>query len=82
MLPEQWTRVESIFHNALQILIADRDSFVRSECADDPLSLSGDHLPAALSLAETQGAPGAVSTVMRFAVSVPLTCRTKFPFKS
>ena len=35
MHPEQWPRVESIFHNALRIPLTQRDSFVRSECADD-----------------------------------------------
>lgn len=35
MHPEQWPRVESIFHNALQTPLTQRDSFVRSECAGD-----------------------------------------------
>jgi eukaryotic-like serine/threonine-protein kinase len=35
MDPEQWLRVESIFHNALRIPVIQRNSFVRSECGDD-----------------------------------------------
>jgi serine/threonine protein kinase len=35
MHPEQWPRVEAIFHNALRIPLTQRDSFVRSECDGD-----------------------------------------------
>jgi eukaryotic-like serine/threonine-protein kinase len=35
MHPEQWSRVESIFHNALRIPLTERDLFVRSEAGGD-----------------------------------------------
>ena len=35
MHPEQWSRVESIFHNALRIPLTQRDLFVRSEACGD-----------------------------------------------
>lgn len=35
MHPEQWSRVESMFHNALRVPLAQRDSFVRSQCEGD-----------------------------------------------
>lgn len=35
MDPEQWPRLELIFHNALRIPLIQRDSFLHSECGDD-----------------------------------------------
>jgi eukaryotic-like serine/threonine-protein kinase len=35
MHPDHWPQVESIFHNALRIPVAQRNSFVRSECGGD-----------------------------------------------
>jgi eukaryotic-like serine/threonine-protein kinase len=35
MHPDQWAQVESIFHNALRIPVAQRNSFVHSECGGD-----------------------------------------------
>src|SRR5215469_9366271 len=35
MHPEQWPRVESMFHEALKIPVKERELFVRSECKGD-----------------------------------------------